>query len=52
MSDWPNEQFYQQLLIMHTEFIISLLISTALMFSHFLSKAQCSAAKISNYLEI
>lgn len=36
MSDWPNEHFYQQLLIMRTEFIISLLISTAVMFLHFL----------------
>lgn len=27
MSDWPND-FYQQLLVMRTKFIISLLIST------------------------
>lgn len=38
MSDWPNEHFYQQLLIMCTEFII-FLISTAVMFLHFLNQA-------------
>lgn len=48
MSDWPNEHFYQQLLIMCIEFIISLLISAAVMFLHFLNQAQCSVTKISN----
>lgn len=52
MSDWPNEHFYQQLLIMCTEFIISLLISTAVTLLHFLNQAQCSVTKISNYLVI
>lgn len=52
MSDWPNEHFHQQLLIRCNKFIISLLISTAVMFLDFLNQAQCSITKISNYLVV
>lgn len=52
MSDWPNEHFYQQLLIMCTEFIISLLISTGETCVQFLNQAQCSVTKTSNYIVI
>lgn len=41
MSDWPNEHFYQQLLIMCTEIINYLLISTAMVYLHFLNQVQC-----------
>lgn len=51
-SDWLNEQFYQQLLIMRTDFIISLLISASVVFLRLLNQARCSVTKISNYLLI